>query len=216
MDIVYVNGAYYGKVMDNSDPNNLGRVKVLIDVSGDSIETKWAPVISFYGGEEKGAFYLPEVDDQVIVVFLDNTINNPIIISNIWGDNQKPPETEENTGCDLNQDGDNLLKFIRSRAGHRIILDDKDGEEKVQFVSGDGNTRVEFLKKDKMINIETDKDVSINADGKLGIEADEIILKLDKDVIIETDELSFETKTKDINNKSNSNMKIEGASLILN
>ena len=215
MNSIYSNGPIYGKVSDNSDPDGFGRVKVMLQVLGISEETDWIPVVNSYGGAEKGSFYIPEVDDQVVVGFLWDNPDNPIVLGGIWSNNQQPPKTEENTDCDLNQDGDNLLKFIKSKTGHRIIIDDKDEEEKIQVISGDGNTRLELLMGEKKINIETDKDINISADGKISIEEQDIELKSKKDIIFEADELIIETKGKDIEVKSNKNITGDSQSITI-
>ncbi|MBN2532120.1 MAG: rhs element Vgr protein [Spirochaetales bacterium] len=216
MGTFYQNGPLYGIITDNADPDGLGRVKVKLAVLGEDIETNWIPVMTLYGSAECGAFFIPEVDDQVVVVFLNDNPEQGIVLGSVWSEAAVPPETGENTGSDLNQDGENNLKFIKSRSGHQIILDDKDGEEKIQILAADGKTRFEFLAKDEMINIETDKDLRISAGGKLSIEAEEGEITFDKGLKVEADKISMESKSKDIEAIASQNMQIEGSSVKLN
>lgn len=205
-----------GTITDNQDPDKLGRVKVKLDHYGQDMETDWIPVLTFFGGSEIGAFFLPEVDDQVVVCFLGDSSEQGIVLGNIWSDNQKPPETGENSGSDLNKDGDNNLRFIKSRSGHMIIMDDKDGEEKLQFIVADGKTRWEMSTKDKLLNIETDQDLSITAKGAFTLEADESEFKFSKSASISADGIVLETQSKDISLKSSANVAVEGTTIKLN
>ena len=78
------------------------------------------------GGTERGTYFLPENDDQLLVVFEHGDINRPIVIGALWSKKQEPVE--------VNESGKNNTKLIKSRAGHRIIFDDKEGAEKVTIV----------------------------------------------------------------------------------
>ncbi|MBN1700205.1 MAG: rhs element Vgr protein [Spirochaetales bacterium] len=216
MNNYYQYGAVLGIVTDNEDPDGLGRVKVKLPHIGDEVETDWIPVMTAYASPECGAFILPEIDDQVVIGFLGDCPDRPIVLGSIWSANRKPPETGENTASDLNSDGENNLKFIKSRSGHQIILDDKDGEEKIQILAADGKTRFEFLSGDTTINIETDKDLRISASGKLGIEAEEGEFTFKKGLKIEADGLTAETKSKDIEIKASRNMTIKGSTVKIN
>jgi uncharacterized protein involved in type VI secretion and phage assembly len=216
MGSFYQFGPVYGIITDNQDPDKLGRVKVKLEIYGKDIETNWIPVLSLYGSAECGAFFLPEIDDQVVVAFMNDNPEQGIVLGSAWSENAKPPETEENSGSDLNKDGDNNLKFIKSRSGNQIILDDKDGEEKIQIIASDGKTRFEFLAKDKKINIETDQDLRISAKKKLSIEADEAEFKIKKGLKVEADKISLKSQSKDIEAIAQQNMSIEGSSVKLN
>lgn len=119
-------GVVVGIVTNNKDPDSLGRVKVKIPrISGED-ESNWARVISFMAGKDYGAFYLPEVDDEVLVSFEHGDINIPYVIGSLWNGKDKPPLT--------NEDGKNNLRVIKSRSGHIIRLDDTDGQEKIEIV----------------------------------------------------------------------------------
>ncbi|MCP4136617.1 MAG: rhs element Vgr protein [bacterium] len=209
-------GPIVGKISDNQDPDNLGRVKVKLEELGDGMETNWIPILTPYGNSECGAFFLPEVDDVVVVTFIGDNPGSGIVIGGVWTDQQVPPETGENSGSDLNKDGENNLRFIKSRSGHQIIFDDKDGEEKIQILASDGATRYEFLAADEMINIETDVDLVISAKGKLAIEAEEGEIAFDKGFKVEVDELAVESKSAAVKIKASQNITLEGANIKLN
>jgi uncharacterized protein involved in type VI secretion and phage assembly len=212
MNNYYMHGPVFGTVTDNTDPDQLGRVKVMIDHLGEKIETGWIPVITSISG----LFVLPEIKDQVIVSFIGDNATTGIVLGSAWNSKQLPPESGENTGSDLNKDGDNNLRFIKSRSGHKLILDDKKGEEKVQVITGKGKTRMEFLAKEGSLKITTDKNINISAKKKLIINGQEGTIKMKKGLLNQGENIKIEGKGKDINIKAGKNVVVEGSGINLN
>lgn len=171
-------GVMVGIVTNNKDPDSLGRVKVKIPrISGED-ESNWARVISFMAGKERGAFYLPEVDDEVLVAFEYGDINIPYIIGSLWNGKDKPPLT--------NDDGKNNLRVIKSRSGHIIRFDDTDGKEKIEIVDKTEKNIVVIDSKENKISIKSEKDIEISApNGKVIIEAQNIEAKASASAKIE-------------------------------
>ncbi len=66
-------------VTNNSDPNGLGRVRVMLNGLEDNHETDWAPVATLMAGDQRGSFFLPEVDDEVLVAFYDQRLPADIV-----------------------------------------------------------------------------------------------------------------------------------------
>lgn len=212
MNSYFTHGPVFGTVSNNQDPDQMGRVKVKIEHLGEKIETDWIPVLT----PVTGVFILPETNDQVLVTFIGDTPEGGIVLGSVWNDSQKPPESGENKGSDLNKDGKNNMRFIKSRSGHKIILDDKQGEEKIQIISGDGGTRFEFLAKDKVLNLKTDKDLKISAKGKISIEGEEGTIKMKKGLLNQGENVKIEGKSKDVNIKAGKNVVVEGSGINLN
>lgn len=114
-------GVYHAIVTQNKDEEmSLGRIKVRFPwlPGGDKDQAAWAQLLVPMAGAEFGTFTLPEVGDAVAVVFLSGDINYPVIVGGIWSTVDKPPEVNEN--------GKNDFRFIKSRSGHRLLLDDSD------------------------------------------------------------------------------------------
>lgn len=99
-------GVVVGIVTNNKDTEKLGRVKVKIPRLSGEDESNWARVTSFMAGKERGAFFLPEVDDEVLVAFEYGDINMPYVIGSLWNGKDVPPEN--------NSDGKNNIRVIRS------------------------------------------------------------------------------------------------------
>jgi uncharacterized protein involved in type VI secretion and phage assembly len=163
-------GVMVGIVTNNQDPDKLGRVKVKIPRLSEKDESNWARIATFMAGKERGAFFLPEVDDEVLVAFEEGDINLPYIIGALWNGVDKPFET--------NSDGKNDKRVIKSRSGHLIRLDDKDGNEKIEIIDKTGNNLITIDTKNNKITISSDKDIELSATkGKVTINAQDIEIK---------------------------------------
>ncbi|WP_428268828.1 phage baseplate assembly protein V [Haliangium sp.] len=124
-------GIYYAVVTQIKDDElKLGRIKVKFPwlPGSDQDESAWAQLMVPMAGAEFGTYTLPEVDDVVAVMFLSGEINYPIIVGGVWSSVDVPPEVNEN--------GKNDFRFIKSRSGHRMLLDDS-AETKVVLTDND-------------------------------------------------------------------------------
>lgn len=163
-------GGVIGTVTNNQDPEKLGRVKVKFPWLSDEDESNWARIVSPMAGKEKGIFFLPEVGDEVFVVFQYGDINMPYVIGSLWNGVDVPPET--------NSDGKNNIRIIKSRSGHIIKLDDTEGKEKIEIVDKTEKNMITIDAKDNKISLTTDKDIEIAApNGKVTVTAKDLEMK---------------------------------------
>ncbi len=174
-----INGVVIGIVTNNQDPDKLGRVKVKFPrISGDT-ESPWARVVSLMAGKERGAFFLPEVDDEVLVVFEHGDIGMPFVIGGLWNGVDVPPET--------NSDGKNNVRMIKSRSGHVIRLTDEDGKEKIEIIDKSKKNSIVFDTAKNTITMTEDKDITLSApQGTIKLDAQKIETKSSADTQIES------------------------------
>jgi uncharacterized protein involved in type VI secretion and phage assembly len=119
-----VYGVVIGVVTDNKDPENLARVKVKFPwLHGDN-ESHWARLAVPMSGGGRGTWFLPEIDDEVLVVFEHGDVRFPYIIGSLWNGVDASPYD--------NSDGKNNLRVIKSRSGHELIFNDNGTEQKEQ------------------------------------------------------------------------------------
>jgi uncharacterized protein involved in type VI secretion and phage assembly len=118
-----LNGVFPGIVIDNVDPENLGRVKVRLPQVGapdqQGSET-WARMATLMAGKNRGTWFIPDVNDEVLVAFEAGDMRRPYVIGCLWGVTNSPPET---------MDTNNNKKLLRSRNGVKITIDDQTGQE---------------------------------------------------------------------------------------
>lgn len=120
-------GAHLAVVESLNDPDSRSRVQVrLLDCDGvaDHDGPIWARVAAPFAGSNRGAYLLPDVGDEVLVVFLQGDSRLPIIVGGLWNGSSPPPGSITN--------GQHLKKVIRSKNGVQITLDDTQGQE--QFI----------------------------------------------------------------------------------
>jgi uncharacterized protein involved in type VI secretion and phage assembly len=160
-----VNGIIVGLVIDLDDPEKIGRVRVQFPTLGDQA-SDWARLVTPMAGKERGLFLRPEVGDEVLVAFELGDPRRPYILGSLWSKTDPPPP----------DDGDaskNNWRFIRSRSGHVVKLDDTAGAEKIEIVGSDEKRRVVFDIANQKIQVTCDSgDVEVSApSGTVKVEA---------------------------------------------
>lgn len=122
-------GVYPAIVSDISDPESLGRVKVTLPWSPDTGSERyeaWARIATLMGGKNRGSWFIPDVDDEVLIVFEGGDVRRPYVLGGLWNGKDSPPESMDSAGK-------NFKKVLRSRNGVKVTLDDTDGRE--QFIT---------------------------------------------------------------------------------
>lgn len=154
-----VHGVVVGVVTNNQDPEGLGRVKLKFPWLSDTDESNWARVVTPMAGKDRGLYLLPEVDDEVLVMFEHGRVDHPFVLGALWNGKDKPPAQ--------NEGGKNDKRVLKSRSGHTITLDDTDGAEKITIADKTGKNQIVFDSKQSSLSITADKDVTIAAGGNI-------------------------------------------------
>ena len=118
-------GVYPALVTDVRDPEGQGRVKIRLPWSPDengAAYDVWARLAVLMAGNNRGTWFIPDVDDEVLVAFEAGDPRRPCVVGALWNGSDAPPETMDGAG-------NNERKTIRSRNGVRITLDDTGGRE---------------------------------------------------------------------------------------
>lgn len=133
------------------DPDSQYRILVdvpVFDANGAGI---WARLSNFYSTSGAGAFFLPEVGDEVILGFLNEDPRFPVILGSLYSSSKVKPFT----GLEPNEK--NSIKAIVSKSGISIEFDD---ENKIWTVATPNKNTIIISDKDKQITI---KDQSQNS-----------------------------------------------------
>jgi uncharacterized protein involved in type VI secretion and phage assembly len=120
-------GVYPALVTDIKDPDGQGRVKIALPWSPDTGSERyeaWARLAVLMAGANRGSWFIPEVDDEVLVAFEGGNPVRPYVVGALWNGSDAPPESMDGAGR-------NHLKVLRSRNGVKVTLDDQDGQEKL-------------------------------------------------------------------------------------
>ncbi len=87
---------YLAKVIGVNDPDSLNRVQVRIlsaDGLGEQDGPLWARVAVPFAGSDYGAFFIPDVDDEVLIAFISGDPRFPVVIGSLWNGAAQAPET---------------------------------------------------------------------------------------------------------------------------
>lgn len=120
-------GVYPGLVKDVADPEGQGRVKISLpwspDADGAAYEV-WARLATFMAGNNRGSWFIPDVNDEVLVAFAAGDPRHPFVVGSLWNGQDAPPES-------MDGGGQNDIKALRSRNGVKVTLDDAQGQERL-------------------------------------------------------------------------------------
>ena len=173
-----ITGVVVGVVTNNQDPDGLGRVKVKFPWLSDADESTWARIVSPMAGNKCGLYFLPEVDDEVLVVFEHGDVRFPYVLGALWNGKDKPPAD--------NSDGKNNMRLLKSRSGHVIRLSDEDGKEKIEIVDKSEKNSIVFDTANNTITLTADKDIVLSApQGTIKLDGQKIEAKSSADAKVE-------------------------------
>lgn len=156
-----------GKVTDNDhkkDGAPLGWVKVAFHYN-EQDSTHWVPVVQQGAGKNRGWFFIPEIDDEVVIGFVHGDAQHPVLLGCLWNGKDKPAGKNP---------GGNDTRLLKSRAGSTVTFDDKNSS--ITITDGKGLGTVTFdAKANKMIIQTKDGDIAFQApQGDVKIVAKEV------------------------------------------
>jgi uncharacterized protein involved in type VI secretion and phage assembly len=162
-------GVVIGIVTNNEDKEGLGRVKVKFPWLSQEHDSAWARMVSPMAGNGRGLYALPDLGDEVLVVFEHGRVEYPYVLGALWNGKDAPPGK--------NEDGKNNVRVFKSRSGHVVRLDDTEGGEKIEIRDAQGKQSIVFDTAASTLTLTADQDVVIESKsgllkltGKKGVE----------------------------------------------
>jgi uncharacterized protein involved in type VI secretion and phage assembly len=145
-----VPGVVTGIVKRVDDPKRLGRVQLGFPWLNPSYRTDWAPIAAPLTGKSRGAFFMPEIEDEVLVSFEHGSFDHPFIVGFLWNGEHKPPETDLKNRVILTpgghtlrfEDGNAKKIILRSSRGHEVVLDDSPAGQTITVKTRGGQSLV--------------------------------------------------------------------------
>lgn len=127
-------GVVIGIVKDLSDPDGQGRIRVDFPWMQEEQKSAWAPIAVPFAGKRRGAFFMPELEDEVLVAFEHGDFDHPFIVGFLWNGVDLPPD-----------DGiDTKVRRLRTVSGHILEFDDRAGQERVLIISKKDGHQIEL------------------------------------------------------------------------
>ena len=198
------NGIQIGKVKKIAeDPEGGYRILVTLPTfSGlGQADGLWARLAMPYASADAGFFFFPEIDDEVLVTFINNDPRYPVITGSLYSSKNKPKEVPDaknqfksihsKSGINIRFDDEDKILTIETPGGNSYTLDDK--EKSVTLKDQSGNT---VILNDMGIVIDSIKDIKLNAKGDVQISASgNIELKANSDVKADGANIQLSAKT---------------------
>lgn len=172
-----VPGLQVGVVMKlDADPAGEQRIQVKVPVLQAETEGVWARLLQSHASSGFGAFFLPEVGDEVVLGYFAGDPSHPVILGSLYSSSRTPPYALA---------APNDTKAFVTRCKHKLEFDEKD---KVITVTTPGNNRIVLSDKDKSIllsdqngntvelnpsgiALDSPKDITVTAKGQIKLDA---------------------------------------------
>ena len=172
-----VEGLHIGVVKKlDEDPEGEQKVQVSVPVLEAEVDGVWARLAGFYGSDGIGAFFIPEVGDEVVLGYMNNDPCHPVILGSLYSSKRKPPYslTAENftkaivtkSKLKLEFDDDKKVVTIMTPGKNKIVIND---DEKSILLQDQNSNKVTLSSSG--ILLDSPKDITITAKGKITIEA---------------------------------------------
>ena len=171
-------GVYPALVTNNkNDANDYGYVKLKYPWLDDTVESNWARVVIPGGGANRGIYFMPEVNDEVLVAFEFGDFDHPYVVGGLYNGQDAPAAAL----TDVVASGKVKTRVIKTRTGHTVTFVDEDsGEEYIDIKDAKGNTELKFDTANKKITMTSQGEIEINAQGN-------ITMTSQQDISIKTD-----------------------------
>jgi uncharacterized protein involved in type VI secretion and phage assembly len=171
-----MSGVVEGLVVDNVDPEQLGRVKVKFPLLPDAPESYWARLSMPMAGQERGWMTIPEIGDEVLVSFVRGDINDAIVVGSLYNGVDTPPYA--------NEDEENNLRVFQSRSGHRLTFDDTEGSERIELILHNEEIQVIWDSANKVLSVYSGKDIIIEAKEKISMKCTDFMLEASNSISV--------------------------------
>lgn len=160
----------------DEDPDGQHKVQVSIPLMKAETDGVWARLAGYYASNGVGAFFVPEVGDEVVLGYFNNDPSHPVILGSLYSSKLAPPYslTADNfkkalvTKSKLTLEFDDEKKVITivTPAKNQVVISD----EGKSILLQDQNENKVVLSADGVV-IDSPKDVKISAKGKVSIDA---------------------------------------------
>lgn len=172
-----VKGLQYGVVTQlEGDPDGEDRILVTFPVINKDEQGIWCRLALLDAGSERGSVFRPDIEDEVIVGFVNEDPNDAVVLGMLHS-SAKPspiPASDDNnikgfvtrSEIKLLFDDEKKSVVIETPGGKKITLDDDSGEINIE----DENSNV--LKMDSNgITIQSNGDITLKANGDIKLDA---------------------------------------------
>lgn len=201
-----IGGPATGTVVDNVDPERMGRLKVRLRWQDSGESTRWLRMAVPYSGNARGVHFLPEIGDEVLVIFELGDPERPIVLGAVWN------------GKDLAQTTDkNVAKRIVTRSGNTIQFFDEDGsKERIEIYSATGQCWVQLANNggQPLLTIHSEGDISIEAKNEIRLKCKTLTERVESDAFRKTGGNDITDVRGNLTKKVGGKLTLEGMNIV--
>jgi Rhs element Vgr protein len=194
-----IHGLQIGVVVQlESDPDGQDRIRVRIPVIDSDAQGIWTRIASLDAGDSRGAFFMPEIGDEVIVGFINDDPNDPVVLGMLHSSNKPSPITPQDANNEkgfttrskmhLSFNDDTKTIVIDTPAGNSITIDEQSMKIEIKDQSSNKITmEASGIKLESSLNIDIKAGAVLTLAGgtSLSIGAPSLSVKADADVSIQ-------------------------------
>lgn len=188
----YLSAIVTGQAKQDVFRDDLARIRIrfLWDLNGEKNKEKssgWVRVSETFAGSNFGAVFLPRVNQEVVVIFLNGNPDRPLVIGALYNGVNKPPYKDADISCIKTQTfgdkkGFNELRFTDKKKKEEVYVHAQ--KDFVMFINEnstvtlkkgnysltlkDGNAKIDVKGK---FDLHATKDISINSDKNIKLAA---------------------------------------------
>ena len=185
----HTRGPVIGVVSDVGTGETEGKVKVKLPSQDDTLVTDWARVLAPGAGATRGLYMMPNINDEVLVMFEDGDTRRPVVIGSLWNGKDKVPEGKPV------KNGVPQEWLLKSRLGHTIRVRDGSAEpdQNVEIALQDQNIKlyigmdkIELIgKQGKTMELKVgDASIVFTANGDIEVKANKITMTATADLAV--------------------------------
>ena len=159
-----------------NDPDGEDRIKVRLPLINTTEEGIWARIATLDAGKERGTFFRPEIDDEVVIGFLNEEPRYPIVLGMCHSSAKPAPEPAKDDNhhkgyvsrekLKLSFDDEKKIIGLETPAGNKLVL-----SEDAKGISIEDENGNKITLDDKGIKIESIKDLIVKASKDFKLDA---------------------------------------------
>lgn len=158
------------------DPDGEFRVLVTLPLIKEDTKGLWVRLGTFYASNKVGALFYPEVNDEVVIAFMNEDPRYGVILGSVYSKKNPPPYPV---------DEENTKKAIKTKSGIEIIFDDRDSiielntpskqqikiddKAKSILIKDSNNNKITLSKSG--ISLESASNLTLSAKGNITLDA---------------------------------------------
>ncbi len=153
---------FLGTVVNVQDPENRNQVQIRL-YNADGIAGQdgpiWARVAVPFAGGNRGAFFIPDVGDEVVIAFLAGDPRAPVVLGSLWNGQDTAPDAIGGSGQSVDR------WTMTGKAGTRIGIVEQPASSATINLSTPGGLAGTFTDQDASIQINDSSQTTIRIDS---------------------------------------------------